>query len=127
MLVIIVMIPFQGSGGISSALIGRAVGMRPLDIITAVITGGVITGTVIGVGAKVGLEFFTDHPITAGILVIVVVIFVIVEIIYSRRTKRHVWQRKKIEEAEKEEKGEDATPSEEDGTNEEPSGPSGTS
>ncbi len=125
MLVLIVMIPFQGSGGISSALIGRAVGMRPLDIITAVVTGGVITGTIIGVGAKVGVAFVSENPIAAGILVIVVAAFVIVEIIYHKKTKAHVWSRKKAKGSEGEAGGVDD--SGEAGTDEEPIEPTETS
>jgi len=43
-LVLFHMIPFQGSGGLTAGIIGRAIGMRTIPLISAVTTGSVVSG-----------------------------------------------------------------------------------
>ena len=43
-LVLFHMIPFQGSGGLTAGIIGRAIGMRTMPLISAVTTGSLLSG-----------------------------------------------------------------------------------
>ena len=52
-LILFIAIPFKGSGGITGAIIGRAVGMRPLPLLTALATGAFAGGLLIAYSAEV--------------------------------------------------------------------------
>lgn len=49
-LVVFVMIPFQGSGGITSAIMGKLLGMNGLKVFLAVIIGSAVGSLVIAMG-----------------------------------------------------------------------------
>ncbi len=84
-----VMIPFQGSGGITASIVGRAVGMRATYVITAVATGALIAGLVIGVIAEKGWEVIQENLLLgiAYILAVVLALLLIYNFIkwYQRR------------------------------------------
>jgi len=50
-LVLFHMIPFQGSGGLTAAIIGRAIGMRTTPLIAAVTTGSLLSGLTLAYSA----------------------------------------------------------------------------
>jgi uncharacterized membrane protein len=50
-LVLFHMVPFDGSGGITAGIIGRAIGMRTTPLIAAVTTGSVMSGLVVAYAA----------------------------------------------------------------------------
>ena len=73
-----VMIPFQGSGGITASIVGRAVGMRASYVITAVGTGALISGLVIGVIADKGWEVIQDNLLLGIAYILAVVLALLV-------------------------------------------------
>lgn len=88
-LVLWVMVPFQGSGGITASIIGRAIGMRATFVISAVGVGAMLAGFLIGTVAEQGMEIIRKNWV-AGVAMIVVVIVVsgVLYLFYKRYTDR---------------------------------------
>lgn len=88
-LVLWVMVPFQGSGGITASIIGRAIGMRPSHVISAVGLGAIIAGLLIGTVAEEGLEIIRENWV-AGVVVIAMIAIVafVLFLFYKRYTDK---------------------------------------
>jgi uncharacterized membrane protein len=87
-LVLWVMVPFQGSGGITASVLGRAIGMRASHVISAVGLGAIIAGILIGTAAEQGIEMFRENWL-AGVAMMagVGVVTVILYYLYKRHMK----------------------------------------
>jgi hypothetical protein len=81
-----VMIPFQGSGGITASIVGRSIGMRASYVISAVGVGALISGFVIAVVADRGWNAIREN-LLLGLVYILVVILVTL-LIYNLIKKR---------------------------------------
>lgn len=72
-LALFVMIPMQGTGGIATPIVGRMIGIPPLQIIIAVIVGALSGCFLIALGS----EFLKDllvYDFSLGIIVIIVIV-----------------------------------------------------
>lgn len=88
-LVLWVMVPFQGSGGITASIIGRAIGMRATHVISAVGVGALIAGFLIGTVAEEGMEIIRENWVAGvAMIAVVIVVSVVLYIIYKRHTDR---------------------------------------
>jgi hypothetical protein len=99
-LVLWVMVPFQGSGGITASIIGRAIGMRASYVISAVGVGAFIAGFLIGTVAEEGWEIIQEN-LAAGVVMIAVVAVVaaVLYFFYKRYTDRKNEEARAREEA----------------------------
>jgi uncharacterized membrane protein len=88
-LVLWVMVPFQGSGGITASVIGRAIGMRASHVISAVGIGALIAGFLIATAAKHGIEIFRENWLAGVVMMVAVaVVTVVLYMLYRRYMKR---------------------------------------
>ncbi len=88
-LVVWVMVPFQGSGGITASVLGRAIGMRASMVISAVGVGAVIAGLLIGTAAERGIEMFKENWLAGvAMMVGVGIVTVVLYYLYKRHTNR---------------------------------------
>ena len=71
-LLIFVMVPFEGSGGISASIIGRMMGMRKYEVLALVTTGALISCFSIALGADYVLALLEHHQVS-GISVILLI------------------------------------------------------
>ncbi|MFA5295078.1 MAG: small multi-drug export protein [Methanoregulaceae archaeon] len=71
--VLFVMFPLQGSGGIGATLVGRMMGLSPGKVLGAIAIGSLIGCTVIALGAEVIRELFLADPVL-GITVAAIVV-----------------------------------------------------
>ena len=71
--VLFVMFPLQGSGGIGATLVGRMMGLSPGKVLGAIAIGSLIGCTVIALGAEVIRELFLADPVL-GIAVAAIVV-----------------------------------------------------
>lgn len=71
--VLFVMFPLQGSGGIGATLVGRMIGLSPGKVLVAIAIGSLIGCTVIALGAEVIREIFLVDPVL-GIAVAAIVV-----------------------------------------------------
>ncbi len=84
-LVLWVMVPFQGSGGITASIIGRAIGMRASFVISAVGVGALIAGFLIGTVAEEGWDIIQENLVAGVAMIIVVIVVAIVLFFFYKR------------------------------------------
>ncbi len=72
-IVVLALIPFIGAGGFLGAIIGRSVGMKPFEVITAVFAGALLSGLMYAYAADAIATSFENYP-WLTLLVIVIVI-----------------------------------------------------
>ena len=85
-IVLFVIVPFQGSGGLAGSIVGRLVGMKPTNTLYA-ISIGAITGTLL-------IAYFTDAILSVfiknilyGLLLIIIILVIALMIYIYKKTK----------------------------------------
>jgi hypothetical protein len=92
-LVLFVIVPFQGSGGITAAIIGRAVGMRLSHLVTAIGTGAAIGGLLIGYSASV-VKVLLARDLLSGIMyMLLAVTALLCAVVVFRFVRMRSWER----------------------------------
>ncbi|KUG14434.1 hypothetical protein ASZ90_015924 [hydrocarbon metagenome] len=71
--VLFVMFPLQGSGGIGGTIVGRMMGLSPGKVLGAIAIGSLIGCTVIALGAEVIREIFLADPVLGSAVAAIVV------------------------------------------------------
>ena len=71
-LLLFVMVPFEGSGGISASIIGRLMGMRKYEVLAFVTVGALISCFAIAIGADMVLDLLGRYDIggTSAVLLV---------------------------------------------------------
>jgi len=92
-LVLFHMIPFQGSGGLTVGIIGRAIGMRTSPLIAAVTTGSLVSGLTLAYSAA-----YAKHLLLLnwgyGLTVILLVFLAVLSMFAAHRLARiRKWER----------------------------------
>ena len=88
-IVLFVMVPFQGSGGLVGSIIGRLIGMKPWNTFFA-ITIGAITGTLlIAYFADAILSVFVKNFLI-GVLIVIIILVIGLMILMYKRSKNSV-------------------------------------
>lgn len=86
-IVLFVMIPFQGSGGVVASIIGRLIGMKPWNTFFAISTGAIIGCLLIATFAKAFLIFAEINTTFTLILVAIIASIIILYYIIKRQRK----------------------------------------
>jgi uncharacterized membrane protein len=79
--VLFVMFPLQGSGGVGATLVGRMMGLSPVRVLLAITIGAFAGCTIIALGAEAIRELILMNPLI-GISVAIVVVAVLI-ILYA--------------------------------------------
>jgi hypothetical protein len=90
-LIMFVIVPFQGSGGIGASVMGRIVGMRPWTVFSAITIGAITGCLLIGYIAKtIGTKLFSVLQTTqAKVIGSIIALIVVISIFYFlRRSKK---------------------------------------
>lgn len=82
-LVLFVMFPLQGSGGIGGSIVGRMLGMSRLEVLVA-ITIGAFLGCLLIAAASASLKFLFERSLIIGLSAMAIII-VIVAIVFMQR------------------------------------------
>lgn len=85
-IMLFVMVPFQGSGGLVGSILGRLIGMRPWTTLLSITTGAVLGCTLLAYFADTIKSVFLQN-VLAGVLIILV-LFIIGVMIYVYRRNR---------------------------------------
>jgi len=92
-LVLFVMVPFQGSGGITSSIIGRAVGMRTDYLVSAVAVGALTSGLVIAYLAEGGINLLRENLVTGIIIILLCALAGLSAYLMFRQHKIRKWEK----------------------------------
>jgi uncharacterized membrane protein len=94
-IVLFVMVPFQGSGGLVGSIVGRLIGMKPTNTFLAISIGALVGCLLIAFFAQVFLIFAEISTLLTLILITIILIIIIVYLAYKRRKKKNKKRNKK--------------------------------
>jgi uncharacterized membrane protein len=85
-IVMFVMVPFQGSGGFFGSLVGRLIGMKPLNVWYAVIIGSLASCLMIAFFADMVLNILRSNWVM-GVFILVILAIIVVMIVAYRKNQ----------------------------------------
>ncbi len=85
-LILFVMFPFQGSGGVGTSIVGRVIGMDKYKVVYA-ITIGAITGSLLIAYISEAFKEFFRRNILLGIIIFIIIIVAIAIYLYYKNKK----------------------------------------
>jgi uncharacterized membrane protein YdjX (TVP38/TMEM64 family) len=85
--VLFVMVPFQGSGGLVGSIVGRLIGMRPWTTFFAIAIGAIIGTLLIAYFSEAILSVFITNFLFGLLLIIILFIIGIMIFIYRKNKK----------------------------------------
>ena len=86
--VLFVMFPFQGSGGVGASIVGRSIGMNPYKVWGAIIIGAISGTLLIAYAADSFFKVFMENRIL-GMLFLAIIITLVAVIILRKRKKNN--------------------------------------
>lgn len=86
--VLFVMVPFQGSGGLVGSIVGRLIGMTPWNTFFAISIGAIVGCLLIAFFAKAFLIFAEINTMLTLILVIIIVAIIVLYFVIKKRKKK---------------------------------------
>ena len=86
-IVLFVMIPFQGSGGLVGSIVGRLIGMKPWATFFAISTGAITGCLLIAYFAEFLKNVFVKNFLI-GLLIFVILIIIVIMIYIYKKTKK---------------------------------------
>ena len=87
------MVPFQGSGGITSSIIGRAVGMRTEYLVSAVAVGALTSGLAIAYLAEGGIILLRENLVTGIIIILLCALAALGAYLMFRQHRIRKWEK----------------------------------
>ena len=86
-IVLFVMIPFQGSGGMVGSIVGRLIGMKPLSTFLAITIGAIVGCSLIAYFADAILSVFVRNFLLGMLIIIILLVIGIMVFIYKKSKK----------------------------------------
>jgi len=86
-IVLFVMVPFQGSGGLVGSIVGRLIGMKPWNIFFAISVGAVTGCLMIGYFADAILSVFVTNFLLGVLIIVILLIIAIMALAYKTVNK----------------------------------------
>ncbi len=83
-IILFVMVPFQGSGGLVASILGRLIGMKPLNTFFAISIGAIIGTLLIAYFADAILSVFIKNFLIGLLIIIIIVVISIMVLMYKR-------------------------------------------
>jgi uncharacterized membrane protein YdjX (TVP38/TMEM64 family) len=93
-IVLFVMVPFQGSGGLVGSILGRLIGMKPLNTFFG-ITVGAIIGTVIIAYFSKAISLVFIQNFFHGVLIVIILLVIGMMIYIYKKSKNQNNKRRK--------------------------------
>jgi len=87
-IVLFVMVPFQGSGGLVGSIVGRLIGMKPWNTFLAISIGAVIGCLLIATFAEAFRVFAGINTLLILILVAIIVAIIVLYFVIKKRKKK---------------------------------------
>ncbi len=86
-IILFVMVPFQGSGGLVGSIIGRLIGMKPYNTFLAISIGAIVGSLLIAYFANAILSVFIKNFLY-GMLILIILLIIGIMIVIYKRNKR---------------------------------------
>ena len=83
-IILFVMVPFQGSGGLVGSIIGRLIGMKPWNTFFAITIGAVVGTIFIAYFSEAILSVFVNNFLLGILIIIIIVVIGFMVLIYKR-------------------------------------------
>jgi uncharacterized membrane protein len=87
-IVLFVMVPFQGSGGLVGSIIGRLVGMKPWTIFVGISTGAIIGCVLIAYFSEAIISSIINNVLFGILVVIILLIIIFMIFIWIKKRKK---------------------------------------
>jgi uncharacterized membrane protein len=87
-IVLFVMVPFQGSGGLVGSIVGRLIGMKPLNTFFAISIGAITGCLLIAYFSEAILSVFIKNFLI-GLLIIIIFLIIGIMIFMYRKSKKY--------------------------------------
>jgi uncharacterized membrane protein len=87
-IILFVMVPFQGSGGLVGSIIGRLIGMKPVNTFLAISIGAILGCTLIAYFADAILSVFVTNFLQGLLILIILIVIGIMIYIYKKNHKK---------------------------------------
>ncbi len=87
-IILFVMVPFQGSGGVVGTIVGRLIGMKPFNTFLAISIGAVLGCILVAYFADVILSVFVTNFLLGLLILIILVVIGIMIYIYMKNHKK---------------------------------------
>lgn len=94
-IMLFVMIPFQGSGGLVGSILGRLIGMKPWNTFFAISIGSITGCLAIAYSTNVILDIFNKNFLY-GLLIVIILVIMGIIIYFYRKTQSNNKNKKKI-------------------------------
>lgn len=88
-IILFVMVPFQGSGGLVGSILGRLIGMKPWNTFFAIAVGSVTGCLLIGYFAETLKSVFLQNFLAGVFIIILLVIIAFMVLVYRRNKKKN--------------------------------------
>lgn len=88
-LVLFVMIPFQGSGGLVGSIVGRLIGMKPWNAFFAISIGAIVGTLLIATFTRAFQVFAEVNTILTIILIVVIAVIIILYFIIKKQKEKN--------------------------------------
>jgi uncharacterized membrane protein len=83
-IVLFVMVPFQGSGGLVGSIVGRLIGMKPFNTFLAISTGAIVGCILIAYFAEAILSVFIKNFLLGALIIIILLVIGIMIFMYRK-------------------------------------------
>lgn len=87
-IVLFVMIPFQGSGGLVGSIVGRLIGMKPRNTFLAITIGAIIGCLLVATFAEAFRVFAEINTILTIILVAIIVVVIVLYFVVKNKKRK---------------------------------------
>jgi len=88
-IILFVMVPFQGSGGLVGSIVGRLIGMKPYTTFFAISIGTITGCLLIAYFAEAILSVFVTNFLYGALIIIILLVIAIMFIIYGRNQRQN--------------------------------------
>ena len=89
-IMLFVMVPFQGSGGLVGSIIGRLIGMKPWNIFFAISAGSIVGCILIAYFADIILSIFIRNFLLGLLIIIIIITALIMYFVYNKINKNNI-------------------------------------
>ena len=83
-IMLFVMVPFQGSGGLVGSILGRLIGMKPWNIFFAISSGSLVGCILIAYFTNIILSIFIRNFLFGLLILFIIAIFILIYFIYRK-------------------------------------------